>query len=128
MTKRRATKEEIELQKLSIELPKIGITMVAFFATASALILRLTPTSSYAPEWILKVVYFIGIAVTVWSFNNSYNFIGKIVSNVVPKDSDDGHDKKIDSVMDIDYKKFKESLVIAIVVWVVILVAFVAFA
>lgn len=128
MSARRANKDEIELHKIVVELPKIGITIVAFFATASALILRLSPGQTIGPEWLLKTVYFVGILVTVWMFNQSYNFLGQVIQNLREKKDDVGHDNSLEEIMEKGYDSFKNSLAITVILWVVILLGFVALA
>lgn len=117
---RRANKEEIEIQKIFMELPKIGITIVSFFATASALILRFSATAettSAAP----KIIFFLGVLVTLYMFNTSYIFMTKVVANVIELCDDDDRDLGFEDLQNKKYPRLKTSIMLTVFIWVGIL-------
>lgn len=124
-TTRHANKDEVELQKIFMELPKIGVTMVAFFATASALILRLAPNDTGSPDLWLKFVYLVGVVVTVLMFWKSYNYLAKIVDNVTTEAEDEGRALQISALKQRDYTLLKSFITCTVVGWVLILCLFV---
>ncbi|MBL3597889.1 hypothetical protein JMM63_20440 [Rhodovulum sulfidophilum] len=128
VSKRRANKEECERHKLLVELPKVGITVVAFFATTSALILRLAPGSGIVPQVVLRPIFFIGIALTLWMFVRAYGYIAEVTQNAGKNCSDKEREDKFEHLMEDDYLRFKKSLEVCVVAWLFILLGFVLLA
>ncbi|MBK1635425.1 hypothetical protein [Rhodovulum adriaticum] len=126
--KRRANKDESERHKLLVELPKVGITVVAFFATTSALILRLSPDSGIVPQFYLRAIFFLGIFLTLWMFIRAYGYIAEVTQNVGKSCSDKEREDKFDHLMAEDYLKFKRALEACVLSWIIILLIFVLFA
>lgn len=126
--KKRATKDESERHRLLVELPKAGITVVAFFATTSALILRLAPSSGLINQPILRVIFFVGILITLWMFFRAYGYIADVALNVGKKCTEQERDTAFDKLLGGDYLKFKKALNTCVLTWIFILLFFVMFA
>lgn len=122
-----ASKDEVELQKIFMELPKTGITVVAFFATTSALILRLAPGADASPPFFFRILFLIGIVVTLIMFAISYNYLAQIVKNVSTACDDSARTKQVEELKDGRYSLVKNSITSAVLVWLVILAIFVFF-
>ena len=122
-----ASKDEVELQKIFMELPKTGITVVAFFATTSALILRLAPGADASPPFFFRILFLIGIVVTLIMFTISYNYLAQIVNNVSTACDDSARNKQVEELKDGRYSTVKNSITVAVLVWLAILAIFVFF-
>lgn len=122
-----ANKDEVELQKIFMELPKTGITVVAFFATTSALVLRLAPGAEADPHIIFRIIFLFGILVTLISFTLSYNYLAGIVNNVSTKCDATYREKQIEELKSAQYRNVKNAITISIISWIVILGIFVFF-
>jgi len=120
-----ASKDEVELQKIFMELPKTGITVVAFFATTSALILRLAPGAEASPPFFFRFLFLIGIAITLVMFTISYNYLAQIVNNVSTECDDDGRILQVKDLKDGKYSIVKNSITVSVLVWLAILAIFV---
>lgn len=122
-----ASKDEVELQKIFMELPKTGITVVAFFATTSALILRLAPGVEASPPFFFRFLFLIGIAVTLVMFTISYNYLAQIVHNVSTECDDNERILQVKNLKDGKYSIVKNSISVSVLVWLAILATFVFF-
>ncbi|TJZ89690.1 hypothetical protein FA743_17935 [Paracoccus gahaiensis] len=122
-----ASKDEVELQKIFMELPKTGITVVAFFATTSALILRLAPGADASPPFLFRILFLIGIIVTLVMFAISYNYLAQIVNNVSTICNENDRAKQVEELKDGRYSTVKNSITVAVLVWLGILAIFVFF-
>ncbi|MGC1496958.1 MAG: hypothetical protein WA790_14200 [Sulfitobacter sp.] len=122
-----ANKDEVELQKVFMELPKAGLTIVAFFATACALILRVTVDESSQISLLFRVLYLTGIVVTVLMFLKSYNYISQVVNNVSSPCKDCDRVDQITKLKDELYPKLKFWISTAVILWIIILCVFVLF-
>lgn len=120
-----ANKDEVELQKIFMELPKTGITVVAFFATTSALVLRLAPGAEASPPLAFRIIFLFGILVTLVSFTLSYNYLAGIVNNVSTKCDATQREKQIEDLKLVQYRNVKNTITISIITWTIILGIFV---
>ena len=122
-----ASKDEVELQKIFMELPKTGITVVAFFATTSALILRLAPGAEASPSLFFRLLFLFGIVVTLIMFVNSYNYLAQIVKNVSTECEESTRIQQVKALKDGSYSTVKNSITISVLLWLVIMSIFVIF-
>lgn len=149
------SKDQVEIQKIAIELPRAALSIVTFLATATAFVLRLSlpldePTQQRLAlkadqipyvSWIVlnietlfKVAFVFAMISTLYFFYSSYNFIAKTVANVTtpidePQDgiSDEKMEALLDDLLDKDYTNLKRWTNFVIFLWAIVLTSMAVF-